>query len=93
MGCRRFPRDFFEDLPLICRHFIKNNEKKNKKEEAGNLCSYFTEYVDIVSITDGFFLYVGKHLNKWKGNMKMFWDFFKPGAFQCRSLKRFSITF
>lgn len=22
---------FFKDLPLICRHFIKNNEKKKKK--------------------------------------------------------------
>lgn len=22
---------FFKDLPLICRHFIKNNEKKKKR--------------------------------------------------------------
>lgn len=68
-------------------------KRKKKGGGAGNLHSYFTEYVDIMSITDGFFLYVGKHLNKWKGNMKMVWDFFKPGAFQCHSLKRFSITF
>lgn len=47
----------------------------------GNFCFYSTEHADIISITGASFLYVAKHLNKWKENMEKFWVFFKSGAF------------